>query len=87
MSLEFERLTTVLEEMSQSELKRLQRQDGDLTQAEAKLAQYATNWGAIAACVMLVEAKKPTLRLARPLDERDPLDAAIPVPLARHKRR
>ncbi|MCA9938050.1 MAG: DNA double-strand break repair nuclease NurA [Anaerolineales bacterium] len=80
MSLEFERLTTVLEEMSQSELKRLQRQDGDLTQAEAKLAQYATNWGAIAACVMLVEAKKPTLRLARPLDERDPLDAAIPVP-------
>ena len=80
MSLEFEQLSTVLAEMSQSELQRLQRQEDDLGHALQKLRRYAVDWRAIAACVTLVEAKKPTVRLARPLDERGPLDAGIPLP-------
>lgn len=80
MSLEFEQLSTVLDEMSQSELQRLQRQEDDLVQALQKFHLYATNWRAIAVCVALVEAKKPTIRLARPLDEEGPLNAGIPLP-------
>lgn len=82
MTLEFEKLTTELQQMAQLAARRYQFHQERLDEALATLLAYRENWTAVTHALTLAEQKtdRKLYRSARPFDETEPLDAAITPP-------
>jgi hypothetical protein len=84
MTLEFEKLTADVESMAQNVYERQKVHDLLLDRALAKLRAHAEAWQRVDYCVKqaIDQVGLKELRAARPLDEKEPLDAAIDPPPA-----
>ena len=82
MTLEFEKLAAEVEQMALNVYERQKVRDILLDQALAKLRAHAQEWAKMTHCLALAEAQAglKELRAARPLDEDEPLDAAVDPP-------
>jgi hypothetical protein len=82
MTLEIEKLTAEVEQMALNVYERQQVHDLLLDEALAKLREHAEAWRKINHCVeqAMELAGMKELRAAKPLDEEEPLDAAVDPP-------
>lgn len=82
MTLEFEKLTDELEKMAATAARRQQYQQQRATALHEALAKYAEDWAAIKRALEMAAANadEKFYRSARPLDEREPLNAAVDAP-------
>ncbi|MCL4262539.1 MAG: DNA double-strand break repair nuclease NurA [Anaerolineae bacterium] len=87
MTLEFERLTTELTQMAQVTAERLGQREAARDVSQALLDRYATDWTAVRQALAEANEKADPkfYRSARPLNQTEPLNAAInpPAPPAR----
>jgi hypothetical protein len=82
MTLEFERLTTDIDQMAQTTANRLGQREAAREMSRALLDQYATDWTAVRQALAEANEKADPkfYRSARPLDELEPLNAALDAP-------
>lgn len=82
MTLEFERLTAEITQMAQVTAERLSQRESARDVSLALLNQYATDWTAVRQALAEANEKADPkfYRSARPLDEIEPLNAAITAP-------
>ncbi len=82
MALEFEQLTPEIDQMAQVAALRLGRQAAAVTLSHDLLAHYATDWVAVRQALAEAAAKADPkfYRSARPLNETEPLNTAVPAP-------
>ncbi len=81
MTLEFERLTAEISQMAQATAERLSQRQAARDLSQALLDRYATDWTAVRQALAEANEKADPkfYRSARPLDEIEPLNAAIPA--------
>lgn len=82
MTLEFERLTPELTRMAEATAERLGQREAARDVSQALLDRYATNWTAVRQALAEANEKADPkfYRSARPLNETEPLNAAISAP-------
>lgn len=82
MTLEFEKLTGDLEKMAAAVVRRQRAQQAEAERAMTVLSDWANRLDDVRAAVELAEAEgdEKYFRAARPLDDDEPLDAAIDAP-------
>ncbi|HRQ38309.1 MAG TPA: DNA double-strand break repair nuclease NurA [Chloroflexota bacterium] len=82
MTLEFERLTAEIANMAQVTAERLGQRAAARDVSQALLDRYATDWPAVRQALAEANEKADPkfYRSARPLNETEPLNAAIPAP-------
>lgn len=82
MALEFEKLTTAVADMARHTSQRRRQQQEQLQSARQRLADYATAWDTIDACLdkAMRQADEKFYRSARPLNHDGALNEGIPAP-------
>jgi hypothetical protein len=82
MTLEFEKLTTELDDMAASAFRRQRQTQTQIDMALRRLHESATDWQRIELALGRAEqeADAKFYRSARPLDDKEPLDSRIPSP-------
>ena len=80
MTLEFEKLTADVEQMGLSVREQQQQQEEQLAAAIGKMSEFAHRWEDINQCLDAVSSHAPAIRLARPIEDDQPLNARIELP-------
>jgi hypothetical protein len=82
VSLEFEKLGVQVEEMAQGAIILRRERQLYIEELLQKIHRHGSDWDFIKACIQQAEDRASTkkLRIARPVDAKEPLDAAIPAP-------
>ena len=82
MTLEFERITSEIEKMAQMTAQREKALSTNRAQYEEALSRYATDWDRIALALAQASEKadQKFYRSARPFNQTEPLNVALPAP-------
>jgi hypothetical protein len=80
MTLEFEKLTTSVEQMGQYARQYQLQHATQLQAAQQKLDEFAQSWQTIERCLDILADHSPAVRIARPFSDTAPLNKGIPLP-------